>query len=107
MYSIGLGLKLRPGGYDGYKKAHDEAWPDLRETQRRHHVNIVIYRSGDRLFVHATAPSEAEWLATRVGARTEEWNRYMSKFLETDEDGNIIFEELEMAYSFGEFKSVE
>ena len=29
MYSIGLGLKLRPGSYAGYKKAHDEAWPDL------------------------------------------------------------------------------
>lgn len=31
MFSIGLGMKLRPGCYDTYKQAHDEAWPDLLE----------------------------------------------------------------------------
>ena len=105
MYSIGLGLKLLPGRYDGYRKAHDESWPDLLENLRSHRVSMVIYRSGDRLFVHATAPSEAQWLATREGPRNDEWNRYMSEFLETDSGGDFVFEELEMAFSFGEFKS--
>ena len=91
MYSIGLGLKLRPGAYAGYKKAHDEAWPDLLEIMQRHHVNMIIYKSGERLFVHATAPSEEEWLATRGGPLDEKWNRYMTNYLETDADGNIVF----------------
>ena len=105
MYFIGLGLTLLPGRYDGYRKAHDESWPDLLENLRSHRVSMVIYRSGESLFVHATAPSEAQWLATRVGPRNDEWNRYMSEFLVTDADGDIVFEELEMAFSFGAFKS--
>ena len=72
---------------------------------QRHHVNMIIYKSGEWLFVHATAPSEEEWVATRGGPLDEKWNRYMTNYLETDADGNIVFEELERAFSFGEFKS--
>jgi len=34
MYTIGLALTLRPGKYDGYKRAHDELWPELAEGMR-------------------------------------------------------------------------
>ena len=67
MFSIGLGMTLKPGGYEGYKKAHDECWPELLENQRACGVSMAIYKWGDRLFVHATAPSEADWLKTRQG----------------------------------------
>ena len=101
MYSIGLGMKLKPGAYEGYKRAHDEAWPDLLEKQRVHGVSMVIYRWGDHLFVHATAPTEEEWMAIRNGSRVEEWNTYMTQFLETDETGNIAFTRLERAFVHG------
>jgi len=104
MFSIGLGLRLRPGCYDRYKKAHDECWPELLETMRENDVNMVIYRSGDQLFVHATAPSQTDWLNSRVGPRQDEWNDFMTDLLETDAEGNILFEELEVAFSFGQFK---
>ena len=107
MYSIGLGMKLRPGCYREYKKAHDEVWPEILANMRRHEVNMIIYKWNDRLFIHATAPSQEEWLATRGGQRMEEWNHYMRKFLETDADGNIIFDTLDLAFSFGEFQSAD
>ncbi len=104
MFSIGLGMTLKPGGYPGYKQAHDEAWPQLLEQQRAHGVNMVIYRWGDRLFVHATAPSEADWLKTRQGPLVEKWHDYMTEFLETDEQGKVRFELLEPAFRFGAFE---
>ena len=101
MFSIGLSMKLRPGCYDDYKKAHDEVWPELLDNMRRHQVQMVIYRLDDRLFLYATAPDEQQWLATRDGARVDEWNEFMASCLETDADGNIIFEELELAFTLG------
>ena len=103
MFSIGLGMTLRPGAYEGYKKAHDEVWPELLEKQWECGVSMVIYKWGDRLFVHATAPSEADWLKTRSGPRVDEWNEWMTRFLETDEQGNIRFEPLTLAFRSGEF----
>jgi len=106
MYSIGLGLKLKPGAYDGYKKAHDTCWPELLEIQRAHRVSMIIYRWDDRLFIHATAPSEADWLSTREGPLVDKWNEFMTQYLETDEQGKIVFENLEPAFRSGDFAEV-
>ena len=38
-----------PGAHNGYKKAHDECWPEILERQRARGVGMVIYRWGDRL----------------------------------------------------------
>ena len=59
MFTMGLGLTLRPGAYEGYKRAHDELWPELAEGMRANEVSMAIYRDGNRLFVFAAAPSEA------------------------------------------------
>ena len=103
MYSIGLGLKLKPGAYEGYKKAHDECWPELLELQRAHGVSMIIFRWDDRLIVHATAPSETAWLNTHAGPLVDKWNDFMTQYLETDEQGNILFEDLEPAFRSGDF----
>ena len=103
MFTIGLGLTLKSGAYHGYKKAHDECWPELLERQQACGVSMVIYRSGDRLFVHATVPTEADWLATRESPTVDKWNEFMKRFLETDEEGNIRFEQLELTFVNGDF----
>ena len=103
MFTTGLGLTLRPGAYDSYKKAHDECWPEILKRQQECGVSMVIYRWADRLFVHATAPSEADWLGTRDGPMMDEWNEFMKQFLETDEEGNIRFEALDLAFVTGVF----
>src|SRR5260370_2801823 len=65
MYTIGLALTLRPGMYDGYKRAHDELWSELAEGMRANDVSMAIYRDADRLFVFGAAPSEAHWYRSR------------------------------------------
>jgi L-rhamnose mutarotase len=104
MYCIGLALTLRPGAYDSYKRAHDEIWPELAEGMRENEVSMAIYRDGERLFVFATAPTEAHWDASRADPTLAEWDRHMGEFLECDGEGNLRFSILPMAFGFGDFK---
>ena len=60
---------------------------------------------GDRLVLFATAPSEAAWEKSREAPILKDWHDYMAKLLETDDEGNITFEMLPEAFSFGMFKA--
>ena len=103
MYTICLGMKLRPDSLEDYQCAHDDLWPTVAEGMRHNNVSMMIYRSGDQLIVFATAPSEADWDASRKDPELEKWHTYMTQFLQTDEHGNIAFELLDKVFSFGDF----
>ncbi len=104
MYAIGLALTLRPGAYEGYKRAHDELWPELAEGMRANDVSMAIYRDGNRLFVFAAAPSKAHWQRSRQDPNLSRWDKYMADFLETDAEGRLAFKVLPKAFGFGEFQ---
>ena len=104
MYTIGLALKLRPGKYEAYKRAHDELWPELAEGMRANDVSMAIYRDADRLFVFAAAPSKAHWDGSRQDPILAKWDKSMCEFLETDQNGNLAFTLLPKSFGFGEFK---
>jgi len=98
MYTTCLKLKLKPDCYEGYKKAHDELWPEVAESMKRCGVSMAIFRDDQDLLVFAVAPTEADWLRSRQYPILEEWNIYMTKFLETDDSGGIAFTQLEKAF---------
>ena len=104
MYSIGMTYSLKPGCYPDYKKSHDELWPEIAENMAVNNVSMIIYSYGDRLFLHANAPSQEDWLKSREGPDLERWTEYMVNYLVTDDKGQIIFEEMEVAFVFGVFK---
>ena len=103
MVSQGLALRLRPGAYDEYKRRHDELWPEMDEMLRRCQLSMVIYRRDNLLFVHQTAPSQESFDAAAADPITPKWNEHMKEVLETDEQGELIFEELPLAFRFGVF----
>ena len=98
-------MKLRPGCYAEYKQAHDDLWPDIATSMSDNHINMAIYRFGEHLIIHATAPTEDDWNKSRAVPVLDDWMDYMAKLLETDDEGQIIFEDLEEAFAFGEFKA--
>jgi L-rhamnose mutarotase len=104
MYCLGLGLTLRSGAYDEYKRAHDELWPELAEGMRANDVSMAIYRDGNRLFVFAAAPSELHWQRSREDPILAKWDQRMTELLETDNHGNLAFTVLEKAFEFGDFR---
>jgi L-rhamnose mutarotase len=103
MYCLGLALTLRPGAYEGYKRAHDEIWPELTDGMRANQVSMAIYRDDNRLFLFAAAPSEKHWQRSRIDPVLANWDATMAEFLETDEQGRLAFTELDKAFGFGEF----
>ena len=105
MYSTGFVMKLRPDGYDGYKKAHDELWPEIAASMSDHDVSMAIYRCSDSLFLFACSPTGAAWDASREYEVLEKWKDYMREFLEDNDEGtDLYFEELPAAFHFGLFK---
>ena len=104
MYSLGLAMRMRPGAYAEYKRAHDELWPDVAQSMSDNQVSMAIYRYGESLIIHAVAPTEEDWLKSRQVPILEEWMSYMATLIETGEDGQVDFEELEEAFSFGLFR---
>ena len=105
MYSIGLALTLCPGAYAEYKKAHDELWPEIADSMSDNDVSMAIYRFGENLVIHAVAPTEADWNKSRDVPILEKWFEYMSTLLATNQEGEIIFEDLPEAFIFGIFKA--
>ena len=105
MYSIGLAMTLCPGAYAEYKKAHDELWPEIADSMSDNDVSMAIYRFGENLVIHAVAPTEADWNKSRDVPILEKWFEYMSTLLQTDDKGEIIFEDLPEAFAFGIFKN--
>ena len=105
MYSIGLAMKLRPGAYAEYKRAHDDLWPDLAQGMAENEISMAIYHHGEHLFLHAVAPTERDWEKSREGPAIEKWMTYMATLLETGADGEVAFDELPEAFSFGLFRA--
>ena len=104
MYSIGMAMTLRPGAYDEYKKAHDELWPEIADSMSNNEVSMAIYKFNENLIIHAVAPTEESWNKSRNVPILEKWFEYMSTLLVTDDSGDIIFDDLPEAFSFGIFK---
>ncbi len=104
MFSTGYAMKLKPGGYAGYKEAHDKLWPEIANSMSDNQVSMSIYRFEDLLFLHAVAPTEEDWLKSRDVPDLERWKDYMSEFLQSDDTGELFFEELPEAFAFGLFK---
>ena len=104
MFSIAETFCLQPGCYDEYKQAHDNLWPEIDRSMADNQVSMAIYRHGDRLFLHAVAPTEADWDLSRRHPALEKWHAYMATLMVTDELGQTIVEDLPEAFSFGIFR---
>ena len=67
-------------------------------------VSMAIYRVGERLFLHAVAPTQADWEKSRQHPELDRWHQYMATLMVTDDQGRTIVDELEEAFLFGMFR---
>jgi len=67
-------------------------------------VSMAIFHEEGRLFVFATAPSEAHWERSRQVPMLAQWDAMMTGFLESDSPGKIAFQHPEKVFGFGDFK---
>lgn len=105
MFSTGMTFCLKPDCYAKYKAAHDNLWPDISSSMSENDVSMAIYRYGDRLFLHAVAPSKADWEKSRQHPMLDKWHEYMATMMVTDETGQTVVDELEETFVFGMFNA--
>ena len=104
MFTIFLSMGLKPGRLEAYQKAHDNLWPEIARSMKDNQVNMAIYHEGGRLFVFASAPSEAHWQRSRQVPALERWDALMTEFVEPGSPGKIAFASLKKVFGFGQFK---
>ena len=104
MFSIGMSFCLKPDCYAEYRHAHDNLWPKIVESMAANNVSMAIYRLGERLFLHAAAPTQADWNKSRQHPQRDRWLQYMATLMVTDDQGQTVVDELEEAFSFGMFR---
>lgn len=103
MYTTASTFQLKPGCYEAYKKAHDELWPELTEAFQANGVSMLIYHFEGRLFLYATAPSEAHMERSHPAGIAEKWSAYMATMMVCGDDGTAIVESMDAAFLFGDF----
>ena len=104
MFTLALTMRLKPGCLEGYRAAHDALWPEIARSMSENEVSMAIFHEDGRLFVFATAPSEAHWERSRQEPSLARWDAMMTGFLESDVPGKIAFKHPDKVFGFGEFK---
>jgi L-rhamnose mutarotase len=103
MFSIFLSMGLKPGCLDAYKKAHNNLWPEIARSMSDNGVNMAIYLENGRLYIFATAPSQAHWERSRQEPALGRWDACMAELLESSAPGKIAFQKPAKVFGFGQF----
>ncbi|MDQ6631256.1 MAG: L-rhamnose mutarotase [Verrucomicrobiota bacterium] len=103
MFTLALTMCLKPGCLEKYRLAHEKLWPEIARSMSANEVSMAIYHEAGRLFIFATAPSEAHWKCSRQEPALERWDAAMTEFLEAAEPGKIAFSQPQKVFGFGDF----
>lgn len=103
MFSICLSMGLKPGCLDAYRAAHDNLWPEIARSMAENEVSMAIYLEDGRLYIFATAPTEAHWERSRQEPSLARWDARMAELLESSGPGRIDFQRPQKVFGFGAF----
>ena len=99
MQRVGMIFKIKPELKDEYKKAHDEAWPDLVKALNDHgiHNYSIYFRSDGTLFSYLEVDGDfnvrmEKFTKLDVNKR---WQNYMDQYF-VKEDRSILGPEIEI-----------
>jgi L-rhamnose mutarotase len=104
MFTLALTMRLKPGCLDAYRAAHEKLWPEIARSMSDNEVSMAIYHEAGRLFIFASAPTEAHWERSRQAPLLAKWDAAMTEFLEAREPGRIAFERPEKVFGFGDYR---
>lgn len=104
MFTVFLSMGLKPGCIEAYENAHDNLWPEIVRSMSENDVSMAIYHENGRLFIFASAPTEAHWDRSRREPALARWDAVMTEFLESSAPGKIDFHTPQKVFGFGEYK---
>ena len=89
-------MKLKPGALAGYKREHDNLWPELFDEIERSGIGtITIFERDPDLFLFSEIRDEDAWEKLLSSDVHQRWTKLMQSFLELGPDGSAQTEPLQ------------
>jgi len=91
MKRTGIYFKLKPGAKEGYVKAHDEIWPEMREVLNMSGMkNYSIWNVDDKLFAYYEIEDES-YMQNYLSQNEiyNKWRKVMEDFIYIDQETNV------------------
>lgn len=90
-------MSVNPDKHAEYQRRHDEIWPELADTLKRHgasNYNIFLSRETSQLFAYVEIENEERWNAIAKTDICQEWWKYMKDIMPSNPDRSPISQEL-------------
>ncbi|MBB6056197.1 L-rhamnose mutarotase [Tolumonas osonensis] len=90
-------MSVNPNAHAEYKKRHDEIWPELADTLKKHgahNYNIFLNPETSQLFAYVEIESEERWNAVANTEICKEWWAYMKDIMPSNPDNSPVSLEL-------------
>jgi L-rhamnose mutarotase len=100
MKRVGMFFKLKPNAKEGYIKAHNEIWPEMRDVLNKSGIkNYSIWNVEGLLFAYYEIEDEKSMQKYLASSKTYgEWRNMMEKFVYIDPTTNIKEWPMEMVF---------
>ncbi|HJA90835.1 MAG TPA: L-rhamnose mutarotase [Candidatus Jeotgalibaca merdavium] len=80
-----------------YQKRHDELWPEMQETLKKHgasNYSIFLLAETNQLFAYLEVEDKASYNAISQTAICRKWWDYMADIMETNADNSPVAADL-------------
>ena len=93
MQRVGFTFKIKPELKDGYKKAHDEIWPELASTIKQYgfHNYSIFFRQDGTLFGYLEVDGDYDEISAEMSKLevSKRWQKYMDKYFVKEDDSRV------------------
>ena len=93
MQRVGFSFRIKPELKAGYKKAHDEIWPELVEEINKHGIRnySIFFRSDGTLFGYLESDGDYEKVNAEMAGLeiSKKWQAHMDKYFIKEDSATI------------------
>lgn len=93
MERVAFTFRIRPELKAGYKKAHDEIWPELADEIRKHGIQnySIFFREDGTLFGYLESEGSFEEASKKMAELeiSTKWQNYMDKYFIKEDPSTI------------------
>jgi L-rhamnose mutarotase len=94
-------MSVRDDCHSEYEQRHDEIWPDLVNTLKKHgarNYSIFLESSSSKLFAYVEIEDEQTWQTIANTKVCQRWWSYMKDIMETNPDNSPVSNELKNVF---------
>ena len=93
MQRVAFSFRIKPELKAGYKKAHDEIWPELAQEITRHGISnySIFFRPDGTLFGYLECKGDFEEASAKMAELevSKRWQEYMDGYFVKDDESTV------------------